>query len=377
MSAKPKSILWLAWKDHAHPQAGGAEVVLREFMKRQVADGHRVSLLTARPAGTKEREMVDGIDVIRVGGNRYTHSMQALWRYVRTLRDRYDVVIETVNTAPYFSVLFKGRAKRLALTHQLAREIWFHETPRPLSYLGYYVLEPLALKLMSRSKVPLVTVSESTKKDISRYGWDPNRTHIISEGIQIKPLADLSSVQKFEKPTVLSLGAMRSMKRTLDQVEAFELAKRDLPDLQFKLAGDATSAYGARVLDRISASPYRNDIQYMGRINERDKVALMGRSHLITVTSVKEGWGLIVTEAASQGTPAVVYDVDGLRDSVKDRETGIITNTNPQKLAEGVVSLLQDQDAYEELRTQAWHWSKQITFDKGYQQFNAILERAA
>lgn len=377
MTTKTQSILWLAWKDYTHPQAGGAEVVLREFMKRQVADGHRVTLLTARHTGAKEREMMDGIDVIRIGNNRYTHSLQALWHYVRKLRDRYDIVIETVNTAPYLSVLFKTKAKRYALAHQLAREIWYHETKSPLSHVGYYILEPGALRLMSRSKVPLITVSESTKNDIAKYGWDPARTHIVSEGVEIDPIQDLKAVQKFQRPTMLSLGAIRGMKRTLDQIEAFETAKRRIPDLQMKLAGDSKGAYGEKVLERIAESPYANDIKYLGRVSIEEKIRLMQQCHIITVTSVKEGWGLIVTEAASQGTPAVVYDVDGLRDSVRHQETGLVTKTSPEALAYGVITLLENPEHYQTIRRNAWEWSKEITFDKGYEQFNAILETAS
>jgi len=42
-------------------------------------------------------------------------------------------------------------------------------------------------------------------------------------------------------------------------------------------------------------------------------IGLLQKSHVLAVTSVKEGWGLVVTEANPQGTPAVVYNVDGLR----------------------------------------------------------------
>jgi glycosyltransferase involved in cell wall biosynthesis len=369
-------ILWIAWKDYTHPQAGGAEVVLRELMKRQVADGHRVSLLTIRHLGAKSREMLDGIDVIRVGTNRYLHPFQALWYYIRHLRTRYDVVIETINTAPYFSLLFKGPAKRLALAHQLAREIWFYETKAPISHFGHYIMEPLALRLLSWARVPLITVSESTKQDIARYGWNPERTHIISEGIEIEPVNDLGVVQKYSQPTILSFGSLRSMKRTLDQVEAFELAKVQMPDLRMKIAGSACDMYGQQVLERIDRSQYKDAIEYVGRVSKEEKIALMQHCHLIVVTSVKEGWGLIVTEAASQGTPAVVYDVDGLRDSVHDGQTGLVTTSTPNALASGIVDLLQDSQRYSDMQHNAWGLSKEITFEASYKQFNKIVEAA-
>lgn len=371
-------ILWLAWKDYNHPERGGAEVVLKELIDRQLAEGHEVTLLTAHYTGSKAREtLASGLEIIRVGSNRYVHPLYALWYYLRHLRGQFDAIIETVNTAPYFSLLFRGKATGLAFYHQLAREIWFFETRSPLSQLGYYLIEPFSTWLLGRTRAPLVTVSQSTKVDLSRFGWDPSRAHIITQGLQFPPIRAIDNSQKYEQPTMLSFGTVRGMKRTLDQIKAFELAKQAVPDLQLKVAGSVFDDYGLGALKYMRRSPYSNDIEYLGRVSQEHKLELMRRSHLITVTSVKEGWGLIVTEAASQGAPAVVYDADGLRDSVQDGRTGLVTRPTPEGLAEGIVKVLQDTKLYQNLQKNAWQWSKTMTFDRSYQDFKQVLKEAA
>ncbi len=368
-------ILWLTWKDQFHPEAGGAEVVCRELTRRLVEDGHEVTLLTSAYPGALRHDHTDGIETIRVGSSRYAHPFQALAYYVRHLRNRYDVVIEEVNAgAPYFSVLLDRRARRYLLYHQLARKNWFFETKFPLNHVGHWLLEPVATRLVSLARVPVITVSESTRLDLARHGLRPHRTHIISEGIEIEPATDLGGIQKYSQPTVLSLGSMRAMKRTIDQIKAFEIAKKTIPDLHLKLVGNASGYYGREVLDYIQNSPAAQDIEYLGRVSRDQKQHLMQRCHLILVTSVKEGWGLIVSEAASQGTPAVVYDVDGLRDSVRHNQTGLTTATTPEALADGIVGLLQHPVQYEALRSAGWAWSKQLTFDQSYQDLKAVLE---
>lgn len=371
------NILWLGWKDFTHPERGGAEVVLQELIIRQLADGHSVTLLTASyPNAKAEETLENGLHVIRIGTNRYLHSVQALWFYLRHLRGKFDLIIETVNTAPYFSLLFRGKAKGLAFYHQLARDVWFFETKAPLSHLGFFLIEPLATWLLSRAKTPLVTVSESSKQDLARFGWGPKRTRIISEGICFEPLKKLSEVKKFDQPTILSLGAIRGMKRTLDQIRAFEIAKKTIPNLQMKIAGDASGDYGQEVLGEIAQSPYRKDIEYLGRVTELQKKTLMQQAHLITVTSIKEGWGLIVTEAASQGTPAIVYDADGLRDSVRSHETGMVVSPSPERLAAATVFSLRNKARYQAMQRAAWELSKRITFDKSYSDLKQAMEEA-
>ncbi len=368
-------ILWLTWKDQFHPEAGGAEVVCRELTKRLIADGHTVTLLTCGYAGAQRREERGNLKTIRVGMSRYLHPFQASAYFIRHLRHSFDIIIEEVNAgAPYFSVVFDKKARRFLLYHQLARKNWFSETRFPLNHIGHSVLEPLATRLASLARVPVITVSESTRRDLGRHGFNPAQTRIISEGIDIEPAQDLTGISKFSRPTILSLGTMRAMKRTIDQIKAFEIAKAAIPNLRLKIAGQASGSYGQKVLAYIKSSPFSSDIEYLGKVSKDQKKYLMQRSHLIAVTSVKEGWGLIVSEAASQGTPAVVYDVDGLRDSVRHAETGLTTDSRPEALAAGIVNLLQNPTRYERLRKAAWTWSKQLTFNQAYKDFKEALE---
>ncbi len=76
-------ILWLSWKDKHHPYAGGAEVVLHELCKRLVADGHEVTILTARYPGSKKYDTIDGARIVRIGSNPYNQSFLALMYYLR------------------------------------------------------------------------------------------------------------------------------------------------------------------------------------------------------------------------------------------------------------------------------------------------------
>lgn len=359
-------ILWLTWKDSQNPLAGGAEVVSSELAKRLVQDGHEVIFVVGGFKGARAKATMHGYQVIRVGGRMsvYWHA----YKYVRShLSDWPDVVIEEVNTVPFFSRFYLKNKPRKLLFHMLCREIWFYQMVAPFSLVGY-LAEPLYIRLLRKD--PVITVSESTKQDLVKHGYDPERIAIISEGLQIEPINALSDIKKFTRPTMLSLGALRAMKQTLDQIKAFEIAKQSIPDLQLKIAGDASDAYGQKVLAYIKQSPFRNDIEYLGRVSQEHKKELMQRCHFITVTSIKEGWGLIVTEAASQGTPAVVYNVDGLRDSVRHNETGLVTDKNtPNALANKITELLRHPKQFAQLQKNAWEWSREITFDNSYQQF--------
>jgi glycosyltransferase involved in cell wall biosynthesis len=366
-------ILWLTWKDMRHPLAGGAEVVNEELARRLAQDGHEVRFVVGGFGGGAPQEERDGFSIVRLGG-RYSVYWRA-WRYYKAhMREWPDIVIDEMNTVPFFAKWY-ARQRVLLFVHQLCRQIWFYQMRAPASLVGY-LLEPLYLRALAWGGQEAVTVSESTKRDLMRYGFVPGRISIISEGIELEPVRDLS-MEKYPDPTILALGAIRPMKCTDRIVRAFELLKRLVPNARLVVAGAGEGPYAARVARMIEQSPYRADIECLGKVSGEKKLELLQKSHIIAVTSVKEGWGLIVTEANSQGTPAAVYDVDGLRDSVRDGVTGLVCAQNtPQSLAASMNMLLTNPKRYARLRQAGWEWSREITFERSYAQFKEILQHA-
>lgn len=73
-------------------------------------------------------------------------------------------------------------------------------------------------------------------------------------------------------------------------------------------------------------------VQFLGKISESEKMERLARAHVLILTSVREGWGLVVTEAAAVGTPTVAYDVAGLADSVR-ASNGLLAAPNPEQLS--------------------------------------------
>ncbi len=363
-------ILWFSWKDITHPQAGGAEIVTHELLKRAVADGHEAVLITSRPQGSAETALIDGYRVIRAG-NQWTVYWQARKSYLSQFRDWPDIVIDECNTIPFFACFYVKQPLRMFF-HQLCREIWFYQMRWPFSWVGY-MAEPIYLRLLNNAQV--ITVSQSTSIDLQRFGFKNHNIHIISEGIQIEPIDDLDSVKKYPHPTLLCLGAVRPMKRTMDVLRAFEMAKEKLPDLRLIVAGSDRGNYAKKVREACKRSPFSSSIDWVGKISEQEKIGLLREAHLVVVASIKEGWCLVVTEANSQGTPAVGYKVDGVRDSIEHLKTGWLADIGVESLSAILIKAFESESIYQDFRCAAWKLSKKINFDKSYEDFLLCVER--
>lgn len=360
------NILWFTWKDIKHPTAGGAETIADIMAQKLVQDGHSVIFLTSSYPDGKHKESINGYEVIRVG-NKYSVYLFAALYYLKHLRSWPEIVIEEINTMPFFT-RFYVKVKKKILIFQLCREIWFHELLTPFSYVGYFI-EPMYLSLLKG--MHFITESRSTSNDLQSYGFNKVNISEFPVGVNLSTY-NKGELKKYSHFTLLSIGSIRSMKQTHHQIEAFNIAKKTIPELRLYISGKPNGKYGARVLSLIKNSPYAKDISYFGYISNAKRALMMRRSHCLMVTSVKEGWGLVVTEAGVQGTPSIVYDVDGLRDAVNYGKSGYITKkNNPEELAKLIIKLHKNYSGINLQNLQTWH--SQFTHERSYKIFKKLL----
>jgi hypothetical protein len=197
------------WKDRTHPGAGGAEVYTQECASRWAASGHDVTLLCASVEGQRPREDVDGVHVIRHGSRLGVYRQTAT--YLREHATDADVVIDEINTRPFFAHKHAGSTPVVALVHQVAREVWFNEVPLPIALAGRYILEPRWLA--QYRDVPTLTVSASSADSLRAYGF--RNIEIVPEGVEIPKdaLDAIASQPKSTTPTLAFCGRLVSMKR--------------------------------------------------------------------------------------------------------------------------------------------------------------------
>ncbi len=98
-------ILWFTWEDKKNPRAGGAELVNEELASRLARDGHEFILLEGGFLGALHEEAVNGYRIIRVG-NKWTVYFRAYQYYKKNLKGWADLVIDEINTIPFFCKFF-------------------------------------------------------------------------------------------------------------------------------------------------------------------------------------------------------------------------------------------------------------------------------
>jgi len=318
-------ILVYNWRDLAHPKAGGAEVYTDHVARQLAAFSHHVTLFCSAVDGKSPHETLEpGFEVVRRGGPHGVYrEARKYWR--REAHGCFDLVVDEVNTRPFGCPRWVTDVPVVALIHQVAREIWFHETLWPVALVGRYWLEPHWLA--AYRDIPTVTLSESSRRSLQRYGL--RNVALIPEGFESLVLPAPLPPKELT-PTFVFVGRLTSNKRPNEAIEAFNMARKEIPDARLWVIG--SGPMGSKL--RKHATP---GVEFLGWVDQTEKQHRIARSHALLVTSVREGWGLVVTEAASVGTPSIGYNVPGLCDSIR-ASGGILVEARPRALAEKMIS---------------------------------------
>ena len=331
-------LLVLNWLDRENAKAGGAEVHLHETFGRLVARGHHVTLVASGWNGAAARTTLDGIDVLRVG-RRYSYPFLAR-RMARQAQSRtsFDIVVEDLNKAPLFSPLWAG-VPCLLIVHHLFGNTVFRSAPLPVAIASYLLELPLSSVY---GGVPVVAVSESTREDLISRGFSPDRIEVVENGVDPVRYAPRSTEDRFEEPTILCLGRLKRYKRVDLILDAIAAMKSQGLPVALLVAGEGDDRPRLeRHARQLGLGP--DTVRFLGFTSEAEKITLLQRAWVHAVTSSKEGWGITNLEASACGTPIVASDSPGLRDSVREGQTGfLVPHSDVGILADRLLRLLSD-----------------------------------
>lgn len=366
-------ILIFNWKDIKNPEAGGAEVIAFEYARRLVKDGHTVTFFSRAFIDSFAHEVIDGVRIIRKG-NRVTVYFRALQYYLQ-LRRKPDKVIDMINTLCWQTPLYISSKKRIAYVNQLAKEVFFYELPFPLSWLSY-LLE--RFEYISYKQTDFLCYSKSTKSDLIHFGIPKEKINIFPLGVDHDRY--VPGPKRSKTPLFIFVARLVKMKRADICIKAMKYVVQKHRTAKLAIIGNGPEEENLFVL--IKKLGLEKNVSVINKNNffiektPRDiKLKFMQEAWALLLPSVKEGWGMVVTEAAGCGTPSIVTNVTGLRDSVKHNKTGLVISKKPSvnELAKEMIKIVEDTALRERLSTHAVEWSKEFTWDKSYSSFKKLL----
>jgi glycosyltransferase involved in cell wall biosynthesis len=358
-------ILVLNYRDITHPLAGGAEVHLHEVFGRIVKLGHSVMLFTTSYKGALEREIIDGIDVIRCGSDAL-FQINVLRKIPKLIKEfNADIVFEDLNKLPLFSPCITKLPILIQIQH-LWRLSIFREAFFPVA-LVVWIGERLIPFIYKNC--PFVTASPSAFSELRELGVK-QEISIVYHGTDLIPQNE--EWTKDKSLYFMWLGRFRKYKGVWIALKAFKIFAKKYPDVELFFAGSGPEEKKLRA--KAKEWGLENRVKFLGYVDNKEKLKFMNKALALLQTSYKEGWGLTVIEAGGVGTTTIASRVSGLCDSVKDGETGLLFKVGDfAECADLMEKIYINPPLREKLESEAKHFASSFDWNKSARETLDIL----
>jgi glycosyltransferase involved in cell wall biosynthesis len=343
--------------DHLYPATvGGGERWMHDLAVALAAAGHEVTYLTMRHWDTTPPEL-DGIDVVALvpAGTVYADGRRSLVpparfglavaRYLLRHGRRFDVV----HTAafPFFPMLAAGLARRRSGYRLVAdwyevwsRRYWQRYAGRVVGTIGWLV-QRRCVRLRHRA----FCISHLTDRRLVEEGFEGE--HTVLPGLYAGTVRP--SAGTVVDPLVVYAGRHVPEKRVPLLVEAFAAARVVVPSLRLALYGDGPNR--RRAEEEATRLGIADAVEFLGRRPQTEVEDAFARATCVASASEREGYGLIVVEAAARGTPSVVAagPENAAAELVVDGVNGTVApEATPDSIGRAIVQVVQSGTALRE-----------------------------
>jgi phosphatidylinositol alpha-1,6-mannosyltransferase len=342
------------------PGTGGIQTWMKNWVKHSK---HEFTVLTEKAEDTSFDDEVDA-DRIRDNILGPVGYLKTAWYAIRN-RDK-QIHLESPMNA--FTVIPAKLFGAKIISHAHGNELIYHENSAGIIRKTLF---KLGLNTISQFIVP----SEWTKQKLVELGVKEDKIEVIHPGIDFQRFNDFeleerkySSEEKFILLTVGRLDERKGHKKVLEAI-------KDLENIEYLIAGSGDMEQ--EIKQKIEELNIQDKVEMLGYVPDEDLVQLYHESDLFIMTSTKtqnsvEGFGIVYLEANATSLPVIAADTGGTPSAVKDGETGLLTDPNPEDIQGKIQQVREDPEKYKESATK---WAKEHDWQNQIYKLDNFLQK--
>lgn len=287
---------------------GGVEA-RNYFVAKYLAKNHEVTVLTTLQNGSQKREIISGINVIRIGSaTAYKASASAIFSRINFIRQAISLgseikpdIVEGTNFITHFAAL------RVAKKIDIPSVAWY-----PDVWVGSWLKnagvvgalgEILERYNLSKKFNAYIAISNQTKSKLQKYA--KNAVFVIGCGVDPAEFKKRFGRPKTEK--ILTIARLVKYKNIKDLILAFALLHRERPGVKLSIIGRGPEEKSLKQL--VSQLELNGSVEFKSNLSRKDLVLEIKSASVFCLPSSVEGFGIAILEAAACGVPSVLSDI--------------------------------------------------------------------
>lgn len=344
---------------------------------RYLAKKHDVTVITSNePPGSKKRDNIYGMNVIRCGkernfvqsgslGSRFSFMMDA---YKTGAKEDFDIIVG-YNFTSYPAAWRISKKLKIPCVLRY-HDLWIGQWIKTFGIKGIfgYLTERYVL---SRDLDMILSVSQYTKNKLKKY-FDPEKIIVVPNIVDV-PSVD---VQKYQKPTICCVSRVVRYKRIDDLLGAVSIIKESLPDIQCRIIGPSPDEAYLYELKKLAQDlKIVDNVEFCGFIEDHDDVLkVVKSSHVFCFPSVVEGFGIVMVEAMALGTPFVASNIPPLVEASGGKGGLFFQPENYKDMADKIKRILDDEELQNKFKKEGMIKSREYKGEKVAEKIEEIFK---
>ena len=294
------------------------------FVAKYLSKKHKITVLASRTIGTPTKERISGFDVYRVGPPRdYTasvgHLISRLIFVKNAIKFANGLDLDIVDGGNYIAHFI---AKRIAKAKKIPAvawypDVWLGEWFRNAGIYGIFgeILERYNLRSNFDS---YIAISQHTANKLNRFV--KKKTKIIYCGVDKNEF--VGNLKKFKDPTIICVSRLAKYKNIKTLILAFAHLHLTIKNANLIIVGTGPEENNLKDLAKslkISAS-----VKFLSNLPRKELINLYKSSHIFSLPSIVEGFGIATIEAAAAGLPYVNSNIPIQKEITKNGQGGFL-----------------------------------------------------
>ncbi|MCX7998714.1 MAG: glycosyltransferase family 4 protein [Leptospiraceae bacterium] len=330
-----------------YPFIGGVENHVYYLSRELIKFGHDVIVICANEPKTKIDDEIDGIRIRRlpyitkISNTNITPKLP--FELLKTEFDILHTHIPTPWSSDWSAIVSKIKKKPFILT--------YHNDVTGFGFYKYVsrIYNLTFLKaLVNLAKKIIVTQYEYINRStfLKKYA-NSHKIRVIPNGVDTQKFKPMRVERRHNTLFFLSVLDKFHRYKGLDYlIESLKLVKKEIKDLKLLVGGSGELLNYYK--DLVRSLGLHKTVEFLGYIPEEKLVEYYNTCKVFVLPSTsseQEGFGMVLLEALSCGTPVICTEISGIARDLRKYLAGIVVPQRDSKaLAEAIIKMLKDDD---------------------------------
>jgi len=343
------------------PHIGGVEVLFQNLSENLAKRGHSVTILTHRIKNTRQKEIINRVNVVRVNcfHSRYLFSLFAIPKAIKLAKE-HDIINTTTFTGVFPAWIASKITKKPNVLSVM--EVWIGRW-RKITEAGIIssFLHNFSEKIIYKFKFDKYTaISKSTAKQLVDIGIDKNKIKVVYPGINYEHWNPSKYDEvKIRKKLNLNKNFVYFFYGRPGISKGLEYLIKAVPLISKKIKNSLLVAIVSK--DKTYEKRYKYILDLIKRLKIQDKVLLIEpvsynelpnyikMADCVVVPSLAEGFGFTTVESCAMGKPVIASKVGSIPEVISGKYV-LVKSRSAEAIAKGVEMIYNNRFMKSELK---------------------------